>query len=142
MQLSYNLIVALLALSSATNPQAEFNCLVQNIYFEARNQTTEGMFAVAEVTKNRVRNPMFPNTICGVVKQYKQFSWYWDGKSNIMHNSFLVFQAQEVAKVSLLYTANFTNGALYYHTHRVHPDWADTFSITTIIGDHIFYRNN
>ena len=47
----------------------EHYCLAQNIYFEAGNQSLEGMAAVADVTLNRVQNSRYPNTICDVVKQ-------------------------------------------------------------------------
>ena len=87
----------------------EAECLALNIYHEARSERTAGMWAVADVTINRVKSIQFPNTICGVVKQGKvyeswktkrfpnlpdseriynpargmcQFSWYCDGKSD------------------------------------------------------------
>src|SRR5210317_144981 len=56
-------------------------CLQQNIYFEARNQSINGQIAVAWVTLHRVDDPRYPNTICEVVWQRKQFSWTHDGKS-------------------------------------------------------------
>lgn len=54
--------------------------LACNIYWEARNQSTEGMIAVAMVTLNRVKDSRFPNTIAEVVWQDQQFSWTVDGK--------------------------------------------------------------
>lgn len=56
--------------------------LACNIYWEARNQTTEGMIAVAVVTLNRVKDSRFPGNISDVVWQHKQFSWTIDGKSD------------------------------------------------------------
>ena len=44
--------------------QDEVKCLAQNIYFEARDQTTKGQIAVALVTINRVESKRFPNSIC------------------------------------------------------------------------------
>jgi Cell wall hydrolyses involved in spore germination len=74
--------------------QGEVNCLAQNIYFEARDQTTKGQIAVALVTINRVESRRFPNSICKVIRQARrysngkikkhmcQFSWYCDGLSD------------------------------------------------------------
>ena len=86
-------------------------CIAENIYFEARAESIEGKAAVANVTRNRVKSSLFPNTYCEVVyqgpvreswktKQHKdlapedrvyyprkhrcQFSWYCDGQKDII----------------------------------------------------------
>lgn len=48
--------------------KTEFECLVDNIVHEAPADY-DGMLAVAVVTMNRVRDPKYPHTICGVVHQ-------------------------------------------------------------------------
>jgi spore germination cell wall hydrolase CwlJ-like protein len=50
-------------------------CLAKNIFHEAGIETELGMFAVAQVTLNRVRNARYPDSICDVVMQPAQFSW-------------------------------------------------------------------
>lgn len=81
-------------------------CLAENIYFEARAESIEGKAAVANVTRNRVKDKRWPETYCMVVQQgpkreswktkqtpeddaiyypikHKcQFSWYCDGKAD------------------------------------------------------------
>ena len=52
-----------------------FDCLAQNIYFEARSESQAGMIAVAQVTMNRVKHPRYPNTVCEVVKQDPTYTW-------------------------------------------------------------------
>jgi len=54
--------------------------LACNIYFEARNESIEGMMAIVAVTMNRVASPNYPNTVHEVVWARKQFSWTHDGK--------------------------------------------------------------
>ena len=60
-------------------------CLATAIYFEARSEPESGQIAVAQVVLNRVKNPAYPNTVCGVVYQNKdkrnrcQFSFACDG---------------------------------------------------------------
>ena len=56
--------------------QKEIHCLTAAIYFEARGESTEGKAAVAQVIYNRIRSKKFPDSICKVVKQPFQFSWY------------------------------------------------------------------
>ena len=44
-------------------------CLALNAYWEARNQSYEGMIAVNQVVMNRVASDIYPNDICKVVFQ-------------------------------------------------------------------------
>ena len=55
-------------------------CLAQNIYFEAGNQPFAGKLAVAHVTLNRVFDLQFPNDICGVVYQTREYRKSWTGE--------------------------------------------------------------
>ena len=44
-------------------------CLALNLYHEARGESLAGNLAVGFVTMNRVADPRYPDTVCGVVKQ-------------------------------------------------------------------------
>ena len=55
--------------------QADIYCGAQNIYFEAGSEPFEGMMAIADVTINRKKDTRWPDSICNVVWQNKQFSW-------------------------------------------------------------------
>ena len=135
-------------------------CLAKNIYFEAKNQGTAGWAAVASVTLNRVNDTRYPNSICEVVYQgparpswkdpelmipirHKcQFSWYCDGKSDVMRNT---SKREEIIKfaeyvLSTKFDLDITDGATHYHADYVYPAWAKTKTKTIEIGDHIFYR--
>ena len=59
----------------------ELNCLNLAIYKEARGESILGQQLVAKVILNRVKDPSFPNSVCKVVFQPKQFSWYNQGKT-------------------------------------------------------------
>lgn len=135
----------------------ELQCLAHNIYFEAGNQHTAGMVAVANVTFNRVSSDDFPNTVCGVVQQAVtdssgapkrnmcQFSWYCDGKGDKPFQGVTWDKSQDVAlQVYLAYLnekmLDITDGALYYHADYVKPRWRNHMERTSKIGNHIFYR--
>ena len=47
------------AKSEVYEPNHAFDCLAQNIYFEARSESQAGMIAVAQVTMNRVKHPRY-----------------------------------------------------------------------------------
>ena len=59
----------------------ELDCLSLAIYKEARSEPLLGQQLVAKVILNRVKDPFFPDSICKVVFQPKQFSWYNQGKT-------------------------------------------------------------
>ena len=49
------------------------------IYAESGNQSLEGKMAVGNVILNRVKSPIFPNTVEGVLSQKNQFTTYASG---------------------------------------------------------------
>jgi len=139
----------------------EQKCLADNIYWEARNQSTKGMIGVAFVTRNRVNDTRFPHSYCEVIKQgperpsWKdknimvplrhrcQFSWYCDGKSdNIPTVDLDIYEfARTIAfKIYNGHLTDFTVGATHYHADYVTPAWAKSKTKTITIDEHIFYR--
>lgn len=51
------------------------DCVIEAVYHEARGEDKDGWKAVSEIIINRMNNEQFPNTMCEVVKQNKQFSY-------------------------------------------------------------------
>jgi spore germination cell wall hydrolase CwlJ-like protein len=127
---------------------AEQKCLTSGIYFESRGESAKGQAAVAQVILNRVRNPAYPGTICGVVYQNKtwynrcQFSFTCDRIPDIVWSPAAWRTAQEVA---LAVTAGKiwlpeVGSSTHYHATYVKPDWGPTMKRVAKIGKHIFYR--
>lgn len=123
----------------------EFDCLARTIYFEAGNQSYYGKIAVGSVVMNRVNDERYPDTICGVIKQHKQFSWYSDGKSDVpfdgpaWKNS--VKAAEEVLCGCDKASGLFDDASVqYYHADYVSPSWAKKMNRVAKIDNHIFYR--
>jgi len=117
-------------------------CLAMNIYHEARDQDLMGQMAIAEVTMNRVYATAWPDDVCKVVWQKKQFSWTHDGKSDRMYNE----KARRTAiTLATLYVSGnlesfVTGGATHYHAAYVNPYWTNHLEKTTEIGTHVFYK--
>lgn len=62
----------------------ELFCLAQNVYFEARAESMQGKIAVASVVKNRIKDPKFPKTYCGVIRDGKHYeSWKTKGVADV-----------------------------------------------------------
>ena len=124
---------------------ADFNCLVQAVYFEAGQEIPEGQRAVAEVILNRVDDPRFPKTVCAVIHDKNpkgcQFSWWCDGKSDATPDADRwATSKQAVVDVLDGVYPDPTNGALFYHARFVRPRWSKKLERTAMIGGHIFYR--
>lgn len=138
----YFLIIVCILFGSVVAAE-EKRCLALNIYFESRGEPEEGQMAVAHVTLNRVRSNRFPNSICDVVYQPRQFSWTHLRKSHIPRNKTAWKRAKDIAAIAIrwhLVGEDFSDGALFFHADYVQPYWAEHFEQTVQIGRHIFYR--
>ncbi|MER8584031.1 cell wall hydrolase [Mesorhizobium sp. M1338] len=128
--------------------EPEQACLAKGVYFEARSESVRGQAAVAQVILNRVRNPTYPNSICGVVYQNDswfnrcQFSFACDGRKKRIDSPVAYKTAQDIA---MAVTAGKifipeVGSSTHYYAQYVHPGWARTMQKMTKIGLHIFYR--
>lgn len=141
-------VVIALSLSTAAvaencDAEKELRLLALNIYHEARGEPDEGKRMVGEVTLNRVASDKYPDTVCAVVKQPSQFSWY---KKNIPtpNENGAWKESLEIAEDLL------TDGKESYDhlaTHFLNPSavnkmpaWTKRFKKVAKIGDHVFYR--
>ena len=122
-------------------------CLTQGIYYEAALEPTDGQEAVAQVILNRVRDPNYANSICGVVFEGAerttgcQFSFSCDGALAHAPVGWAWNRAKLVAERALAgHVAASVGTATHYHADYVHPWWAPTLNKLTQIGAHIFYR--
>lgn len=128
----------------APEGDAEWQCLTEALYFEARGESLEGQIAVAEVILNRVDSPLYPRTVCGVVKQRGgggcQFSYACSGKKKLREKG-AADLAGRIARAMLDGAPRLlTDGATHFHTRAVKPGWSKRFSRTAAIGSHLFYR--
>lgn len=124
---------------------AQWQCLTEALYFEARGESLRGQFAVAEVILNRVDSPVYPGTVCAVVRQGSQgrcqFSFTCDGLRDVMRDPVAKARAGKIARLMLDGAPRgLTQGATHFHTRAVRPGWARRFPQTAEIGAHLFYR--
>lgn len=129
---------------------AEENCLARAVYFEARSESELGQLAVAKVILNRVKDPEYPKSICGVVYQGSgrrnscQFSFACDGLPDDVRSASSWSNAKRIAQkaisgdtqMSVIATA--TN----YHADYVKPKWAKSMKRLIKIGRHVFYSDS
>lgn len=127
-------------------------CLTKAIYYEARGESVDGQWAVANVIINRAMDDQFPSTMCGVVFQNAnagrnrcQFSFACDGRPDIGTERKAWRKAHAIADAAY---ADFQRGkrpnvvprsTLYYHTLAVDPSWSNSYREVAEIGHHVFY---
>lgn len=127
---------------------AQWRCLSEALYFEARGETVKGQFAVAEVIMNRVQSARFPGSLCGVInqgtgKKYQcQFTYTCDGNKEVIAEPGAFTRVGKIARAAMDgKAAALTDGATHYHTTAVRPRWARVYTRTARIGVHLFYRH-
>ena len=125
----------------------ELACLTEAIYFEARGESINGQIAVAEVIINRANSPIFPDSICEVIKQGAQnlnrcqFSYKCDGQPEYMNERKAKKRAADVAILLMKGERRAISGnATHYHADYVDPYWASKLKKTATVGTHIFYK--
>lgn len=121
-------------------------CLARTLYWEAKGQPGPDMEAVANVVMNRLAHEGFPNSVCEVVTEGAeqspcQFSWWCDGRPDDVVEEEAYDVAKEVARQALNQElADRSDGALYFHSRNVTPDWAAEYRQTTETEHFLFYR--
>lgn len=133
---------------TASNGARELDCLTSAVYFEARGETPRGQAAVAQVVMNRVANPRFPKSVCGVVFQGVathgcQFSFACDGSMRHSREIGAWDRARRVAERALSGAVLADVGkATHFHTTGVDPEWGPQMLRVAQVGLHVFYRFN
>lgn len=134
------------AINAAEHDQA-VACLAEAVFYEAGFEPQQGQRAVAQVVVNRVRDPNFPASVCGVVYQgFKrktgcQFSFVCDG--SIFRRPPTQAQwdgAKAIAAEALEGRVEPEVGAAtHYHAEYCRPWWKRSMTQVTQVGQHIFY---
>lgn len=119
--------------------EAEIDCLMSAVYFEARGEPREGKVAVVEVVLARRESGRWPSTACAVISQRAQFSFVRRGhipdvpaaSENNLRNLVLdVLSGRESSSAK---------GATFFHATYSRPSWRHRLRHVSQIGRHMFY---
>lgn len=127
----------------------DLDCLTEVVYFEALNQSKEGMKAVLTIVLNRKQARGFPSSICGVVQQANQFSYRRGVDKGVVIKPQPVNHADKLALLKIqslarsvvqgTFKPNLPKEVLWYTKHSVKKSWMKALKQEQIIGDHVFY---
>jgi spore germination cell wall hydrolase CwlJ-like protein len=121
----------------------EVEVLALNMYHEARGEGHDGMQMVGEVTLNRMYHTAYPDNICDVVYQRRQFSWTHMKRDHTPHDQELWELSLELAEALLNGEIEyFDNGATHFLNPRLvtrMPRWTRVYDVVGQVGNHRFY---
>jgi spore germination cell wall hydrolase CwlJ-like protein len=129
-------------------PAADQLCLATTVYLEARNQSTLGQRAVAEVALRRLEKGVWGGDLCAVVTAPKQFAPtlvspdFWLRNLTAWNRAVQVaYQARDDwARRNSGKRPQVVPGADHFVALGIaSPPWAQGTPVATI-GDHTFYR--
>ncbi len=130
---------------------SERNCLVTALYHEARGEGTKGLEAVASVIYNRKHHPYYPSSYCGIVNQYKQFSYTLLNKpfGEAIEASLPAYEGKVYAEILALsermvndrFKPTLKPNVLWYAEKRVSNRWTKKKQVVAEIGKHKFYAD-
>ena len=135
-----------------TSVQREVACLADTIYHEAASEPVEGQLAVATVVMNRVKEPGYPKSVCGVTHFQKfstkagkvlcAFSWTCKPVLEPVKASSYRPILNMARNVYFKHVRNpEVKDAMFFHADYVKaPDWAASQIPVSHIGHHIFYK--
>ena len=138
----------ILWLASILPPQAADSlCLSTTLYLEARDQSTLGQRAVAEVALRRTDSGLWGDSVCEVVTARKQFAPTIVSPRTRLTNTEAWSQAVTIALESQRNWAlpagerkEVVPGASHFLAHAIaSPSWRNAYQVATI-GDHTFLR--
>ena len=122
------------SVSAAGYNESESYLLGRLVHGEARGEPYIGKVAVAAVVLNRVRSPLFPNTIAGVIYQAGAFDAVADGQINLTPDEDSLRAARDA-----LAGWDPSGGCLYYYNPVTSTnEWIWTRQVQLSIGKHNF----
>lgn len=121
------------SVSSAVS-SSDLTLLAHCVHGEARGEPYIGKVAVAAVVLNRVRSPLFPNTISGVIYQEGAFTCVTDGQLYLTPDEDAYRAARDA-----LNGWDPTYGCLYYYNPETAVSaWIWSREVRLTIGAHAF----
>lgn len=120
----------------------EFDLLARLIQAEAEAEPYAGKVAVGATVLNRVKSPLYPDTITEVIYQvvngiYYQYTPVLDGRINLPAGPEAIAAARDA-----LNGMDPSLGATgFYNPDKVGPSsWVRTRPVTVVIGNHVFFK--
>lgn len=130
----------------------DFNCAVEALVHEIMVGNQQAMQNVMDVIYNRAQHDKFPDGVCGVVKQYRQFSYRnsWNKNKNWSYTYENLTELEQNKLDTIKQIADNTlrfgsknQHVLWYHTVELKkPSWTKNLKVAKQDKWHIFYKED
>lgn len=122
-------------------------CLIAALWHEGRefHREPDALWAIADVIQNRVADPRYPDDVCSVIYEPRQFSFTHDGvvDTPVIENAIdarAIEVVMDIAKRSMQ-GERLGIASTHYHTTSISPAWASAYAYDGQLGSHRFYTN-
>lgn len=120
-----------------TYSAADRDCLKRVMYFESEQSSRKGLMAVGTVVMNRLTSSAYPDTICEVVNQKRQFA---PGVMTRKIHPTAIANLEEAADALLRGERNpDVKSAMFFHTDGLSFPY-DNMHYVTVAGGNAFYE--
>ncbi|NLX90052.1 MAG: LysM peptidoglycan-binding domain-containing protein [Firmicutes bacterium] len=118
----------------------EIDLLARLVHSESAGEPYIGQVAVAATVLNRLESHLYPNTLSGVINQvingYYQYSPVLDGRINLPAGE----TAYNAVYDALKGWDPSGNALGFYNPKKTGNQWVRQQQVTTVIGNHVFFR--
>lgn len=118
----------------------EIDLFARLVHSESAGEPYIGQVAVAATILNRIKSPLYPDTLGGVIYQvvngYYQYSPVLDGRINIPAGK----TAYDAVYDALKGWDPSGNALGFYNPKKTSNQWVRQQTVTTVIGNHVFFR--
>ena len=133
---------------------SDIQCLTDTVFHEARDQPIDGMYLVYRTVLNRQEDSRWPDTVCGVTNQHKQFSYTLEPKEvlkakvkkeqdvyNGVYNAVNTWLNGHPDSLFDNYQQDFEGVNHYLRCDIIHKTkWTSKMTFLGREGDHCFYK--
>ncbi|MGY2052576.1 cell wall hydrolase [Methylobacterium sp. JK268] len=117
--------------------EADRECLARAMYFESNRSSEDGLLAVGTVVMNRLESPAYPDSICGVVGQKRQFA------TGVLRKPMRDQERQKAEQVADAILSGERHGAVgsakFFHTAGLRFPYANMHYVA-LAGGNAFYE--
>lgn len=115
----------------------QIECLVKNVYHEARGESKHGRLLVTATVINRAA--IKKKSYCEVVYEYKQYSWTLDKRLLDKKIPPAVYRNLETEILQAIDTNSLNKTVTHYHRKDIKPHWSKSLKFFVKVENHIFY---